>query len=427
MVESHLSPKLRFSQFKTPWRKSTIGNHFKSLRTGMTPSRTNKSYFIGEIPWISSGELNYYYIDKTRERISEEAVENTNLRVYQPGTFFMAITGLEAPGTRGKCAINLLPATTNQSCLAFEKVTEIDNRFLLYWYLKHGVAFYYGYAQGTKQQSFNNQIVENFIIHLPLFSEQHKIANFFSTVDNRIQQLNKKKALLEQYKKGVMQQIFNQKIRFKQEDGNDYPDWEEKLLGEVVTFHSTNSHSRSLLNYSEGTVKNIHYGDIHTKFKSNFNIVNENVPFINPEINLSKIPAESYCKKGDLVIADASEDYKDIGKAIEIINLDNQTLVAGLHTYIARDISREMAVGFKGYLFQTARIRNQIQKMATGISVLGISKTNLVKIDLAVPCFEEQEKIANFLTAIDRKIELVGRQLNKTQEFKKGLLQQMFV
>lgn len=224
-----------------------------------------------------------------------------------------------------------------------------------------------------------------------------------------------------------MQQIFSQAIRFKDDNGKAYPDWEEKKLGEVVTFYQTNSYSRSLLNYNKGTVKNIHYGDIHTKFNSLFDIKIEKVPFINNDIDLSKLPEEQFCKEGDLIIADASEDYKDIGKAIEIINLDKQKLIAGLHTYIARDKDHKTASGFKGYLFQSEHLRLQMMKMATGISVLGISKGNLAKLEIGLPNFEEQQKIANFLSTIDTKINLVNTQLQQTRQFKKGLLQQMFV
>lgn len=120
-------------------------------------------------------------------------------------------------------------------------------------------------------------------------------------------------------------------------------------------------------------LKNLHYGDIHTKFKAHFYILNEKVPFINEAVDISKIAKETYCKEGDLIIADTSEDYKDIGKAVEIINLDNQKLVAGLHTYIARDLTNRFALGFKGYLMQTHDIRIQMMKLATGISVLGIT------------------------------------------------------
>lgn len=234
-------------------------------------------------------------------------------------------------------------------------------------------------------------------------------------------------SLLEQYKKGLMQQIFNQEIRFKDDNGKDYPDWEDKKLGDVFAFINTNSFSRSQLNYTKGKVKNIHYGDIHTKYKSNFDITKENVPFLNEDIDTEKIPEENFCKQGDLIVADASEDYNDIGKAIEIVNLGDEKLTAGLHTYIVRDNNHITAIGFKGYLMKSYYVRLQMMKMATGISVLGINKGNLSKIKIYLPVKEEQQKIANFLTGIDNKIDLVNQQLEKTKEFKKGLLQQMFV
>ena len=107
-----------------------------------------------------------------------------------------------------------------------------------------------------------------FNLPLPCISEeeQQKIASFLSSVDTKIEQLGKNKALLEQYKKGMMQKLFSQEIRFKDEQGNEYPEWLEKKLDDLYEFKSTNSFSREKLNYIEGWVRNIHYGDIHTKF-----------------------------------------------------------------------------------------------------------------------------------------------------------------
>ena len=93
-------------------------------------------------------------------------------------------------------------------------------------------------------------------------------------------------------------------------------EWEKNQLGDIYEFKSTNSYSRDQLNYSNGDVYNIHYGDIHTKFKSRFELNNEEVPFINSSVSLDKILEDKYCKEGDLVIADASEDYNDIGKQL---------------------------------------------------------------------------------------------------------------
>src|SRR5690606_14830909 len=133
--------------------------------------------------------------------------------------------------------------------------------------------------------------------------------------------------------------------------------WKKIAYGDIYTFYTTNSYSRDNLNYEAGLVKNIHYGDIHTKFSTLFDIQKEHVPFINTEIDISKIKEESYCQEKDLVIADASEDYADIGKTIELVNLNNEKVVAGLHTFLARPNKYEMAKGFAGYLVQTWNVR----------------------------------------------------------------------
>ncbi len=203
-------------------------------------------------------------------------------------------------------------------------------------------------------------------------------------------------------------------------------DWEVKTFGNIFSFRSTNSFSRENLNYLSGSIKNIHYGDIHTKFKTLFNICNEVVPFINEEINLAKIPETNYCQEGDLIIADASEDYADIGKCIEIVNLNNEKTLAGLHTFIARPDLYKMSSGFSGFIMQSRNIRLQIMTIAQGSKVLGISTGRLSNIFLNIPPLPEQTKIANFLTATDQKIEAFKEKKSLIQEYKKGIMQQLF-
>ena len=106
--------------------------------------------------------------------------------------------------------------------------------------------------------------------------------------------------------------------------------WNEEKMGELYSFKVTNSFSRDNLNYEEGTVKNIHYGDIHTKFQTLFDVSKETVPFINPDTSIDRISEDNYCQEGDLILADASEDLNDVGKSIEIFNLNNEKLLAGL-------------------------------------------------------------------------------------------------
>ncbi len=211
-------------------------------------------------------------------------------------------------------------------------------------------------------------------------------------------------------------------LRFSEFDGK----WEEKRYGDIYSFYSTNSFSRDKLNYDNGAVKNIHYGDIHTKFSTMFELENENVPFINSELDLSKIKEESYCKDGDLVIADASEDYSDIGKTIEIINLNNKKVLAGLHTFLARPNKYDMALGYVGYLLQSWKIRWQVMRISQGTKVLSLSTSRLSDIILTIPSKPEQQKIASFLTSVDTKIEQLTKKEKLLQEYKKGVMQQIF-
>ncbi len=260
----------------------------------------------------------------------------------------------------------------------------------------------------------------------PSHLEQKQIADFLISIDQWLDLLRAQKETLESYKKGMMQKIFTQEIRFKDDDGKEFPEWDEKRLGEVFSFMPTNSLSRSQLNYEVGTIKNIHYGDIHTKFGLRFDICKEALPYINVEIDMSKIKPEAFCLEGDIVLADASEDYKDIGKTIELLHLKDSKVLAGLHTLLLRP-QFSLAKGFAGSLMNTSFVHDQIMGIASGISVLGVSKSNLSKIDLILPIFPEQQKIADFLTSIDNLIDSKQKQISLAEQWKKGLMQNLFV
>ena len=189
-------------------------------------------------------------------------------------------------------------------------------------------------------------------------------------------------------------------MRFPEFEG----EWEVKTLGKIMDFKVTNSFSRENLNYEYGKVKNIHYGDIHTKFQTLFDINYESVPFINEEIDISRISDENYCKNGDIVFADASEDLNDVGKSIEIINTNGEKLLSGLHTLLARPKQDVFHLGFSGYLFKSNSVRVQIQKESQGSKVLSINVGRISKVELSFPPVEEQRKITSFLSLIDSRI-----------------------
>lgn len=203
-------------------------------------------------------------------------------------------------------------------------------------------------------------------------------------------------------------------------------DWEKMKLGEVMNFKVTNSFSRENLNYGYGNVKNIHYGDIHTKFQTLFDITKESVPFINEDISIERISNDFYCKEGDIVFADASEDISDVGKSIEIKNLNGERLLSGLHTLLARPIENKFMIGFNGYLFKSNNVRVQIQKESQGSKVLSINVGRISGINLAFPNIQEQTKITSFLTAVDDKLQVLKQKKTLLEQHKKGLMQKIF-
>jgi len=203
--------------------------------------------------------------------------------------------------------------------------------------------------------------------------------------------------------------------------------WVMARLGDVVSFQVTNSFSRDNLNYKNGKVKNIHYGDIHTKYQTLFDVSKEYVPFINPEIDIQKIKEGSYCQEGDLILADASEDLADVGKSIEIVALNDEKLVSGLHTILARPNKGVFPKGFIGYLFKSDSIRKQIQKESQGTKVLSISATRLQNLIIHYPLsIIHSTKIASCLSALDEVIAAHSQKLDLLKDHKKGLMQNLF-
>jgi type I restriction enzyme S subunit len=211
-------------------------------------------------------------------------------------------------------------------------------------------------------------------------------------------------------------------LRFPEFEEN----WEVFKLGDVMNFKVTNSFSRENLNYDYGDVKNIHYGDIHTKFQTLFDIAKESVPFLNEEVSIDRISDDYYCKEGDIIFADASEDINDVGKSIEIKNLNGEKLLSGLHTLLARPIENKFVIGFNGYLFKSNNVRVQIQKESQGSKVLSINVGRILGVDLSFPTLPEQTKIASFLTAVDEKLQALKQKKTLLEQYKKGVMQKIF-
>lgn len=411
-----VAPKLRFPEFKNPWKPGHAGDAFKNSRAKGAAGLPIYSVTM---------DRGLVRRDSLDRHMAADAADGQNLRaqrgdvVYNMMRMWQGAVGL----AHEECMVS--PAYV---VLSPKKHT--SPHFFDHWFKAKRMLYLLGaYSHGITSDRLR-LYADDFAripLNLPSLPEQQKIAAFLGAVDAKLAALAAKQAALGRFKAGLMQKLFSQQLRFTRDDGKAFPDWEEKRLGEVFTWVKTNSLSREFLTHDGGEVQNIHYGDIHTKFRPLFRQAAEKVPFVGTNSALKPFTDEEYCRVGDVVIADASEDYADIGKAIEIVEVRERALVAGLHTYIARPKIGTLVVGFSGYLLRSAPMRRQIMRIAQGISVLGVSKGNLEGLTFWIPHPEEQQKIADALSAMDAKIQAVADQVTKLQTFKKGLLQQMFV
>jgi type I restriction enzyme S subunit len=277
-------------------------------------------------------------------------------------------------------------------------------------------------AAGSKVRHTSPKRIETLLFITPNLPEQKKIADFLTAVDKRIGQLNQKKALLEEYKKGVMQQLFAQTIRFKDDDGNDFPDWEENKIGEYIELlsgfpfpseeildgGSTKGRSSILLmrgtNITEGSIR-------HSPDRDRF--------YCGSIDKLDKYKLEV----GDMVIG---MDGSKVGKNSAIVG----RVEAG--SLLVQRVARIRAVSGVSleYIYQHINsfvFHRYVDRVKTSSGIPHISAKQIREFKIEFPSFEEQIKIAGILTVIDKKIESVSSQITETQIFKRGLLQQMFI
>ena len=191
------------------WEQRKLGEVLDDMYNGQTPSRKRDEYWNGNIRWLSSGELNRGIVYSSIETITEEGKKSANLRVVPKGTFVMAITGLEASGTRGNCALLGFDTTLNQSCMAlFPKQDILISQFLFQWYRMVGEEYGINYTQGTKQQSYNAELIQILPILLPSIDEQKKIASYLNSIDHLITLHQHKCEQLQSMKKFMLQNMF---------------------------------------------------------------------------------------------------------------------------------------------------------------------------------------------------------------------------
>lgn len=269
--------------------------------------------------------------------------------------------------------------------------------------------------EGARNHGLLNISVVEFFkdIHLTLPSkpEQEKIASFLSGVDERLEQLGKKQKLLEEYKKGVMQKIFSQELRFKADDGSEFPEWVEKKLEKIGIFTKGKGISKDDIT-ENGKTECIRYGELYTKYNEIIKEIQSRTDLNSADLVLSK--------SNDIIIPSSGETAIDIATASCVLK-DGIALGGDLN--IIR--TNENGV-FLSYYLNKAK-KYDIAKLSQGSSVIHLYSTHLKSLKINLPSLKEQTKIANFLSSLDEKIAHAQTQLEQTKQFKKALLQKMFV
>lgn len=211
------------------------------------------------------------------------------------------------------------------------------------------------------------------------------------------------------------------KLRFKADDGAKFPDWEKNNFSDVFDSINNSTFSRDCLNYVDGNVKYIHYGDILTIFDSTVNVEAADVPYVNKDIDCQKY---QFLADGDIIVADTAED-DTVGKAVEIVNASNVKVISGLHTIACRPKSK-FTSGYLGYYMNSNPYHNQLHPYMQGIKVTSISKANIALTNISVPSLPEQQKIASLFAELDILIQSAEKELEGYRELKQGMLQKMF-
>lgn len=416
-------PKLRFkaddgSDFPN-WEEKTLGELCEPLTYGMNAAATK---FDGENRYIRITDID----DETHAFLSNDVVspsgELDDKYLVKKGDILLARTG----------------ASTGKSYLYHPKDGKLFYAgFLIKAHVLPSSDDYFIYSQTltdrygkwvkttsmrSGQPGINANEYASYSFSVPSLPEQRKIAGLLSAVDDVISAQEAKVAAWEKRKKGVMQKLFSQEVRFKADDGSDFPDWEERTFADVFIKLRNNTLSRDCLNAQSGQARNIHYGDVLVKYGSIVDIQNNQVPFVNSDVECKRWDR---LKDGDIVIADTAED-DSVGKAVEVTNIGSDVVYSGLHTIACRP-RESFARNYLGYYMNSDAYHDQLRPYMQGIKVTSVSKGNIALTRMSVPSLPEQRKIADCLASLDDVIAKAKDELDAWRELKKGLLQQMFV
>ncbi|MDU2728079.1 restriction endonuclease subunit S [Pantoea sp.] len=393
-------PKLRFRNFTQDWHENSLGD-LVDIKSGNSPSNYELSS-VGEYPFIKVEDMNNCSKYQVRAR---EFVVNS-----QP----CFPTGSVVFPKRGAAIMNNKVRILNQNSCADTNMMALVPINIHQEYLYYLISFVglYKIADTSTIPQINNKHILPFNVIIPEKKEQTKVANFLSSVDEKITLLNNQYDLLCRYKKGMMQKILRQELRFKDENGDNFPEWNPCQLKDVATrvTRKNKENNQTILTISgrDGLVDQMSYFNkkIASKNVTGYYLIN------NGEFAYNKSYSQGY----------------PMG-AIKMLTNYDKGVVSTL--YICLKLNDNQSNSFYQQYFESGIQNRSIEKVAQegarNHGLLNIGVNDFFDIELQIPSLEEQTKIANFLSAIDDKITAKKVQLDKLKTWKQGLLQQMFV
>ncbi len=384
-------PKLRFPRFNEEWEVNKL-NKFASINP--KNSSLPESFVYIDLESVTDGHLIKNNVISKNEApsraqriLKEKDILYQTVRPYQKNNLYFNKIGDYVAST-GYAQIR----------------TKNDSQFLFHFlHTEKFVANVMLRCTGTSYPAINSTDLSSIEISFPTLPEQQKIASFLCAVDEKIQQLSRKKELLEQYKKGVMQQLFSGKLRFKDENGNDYANWESVKMNELFSFKQ----------------------GIQCGIEDQFLEKSDNMERFIRIIDLTsdkEIPRFiKNTDKGNLIFEDD----------LFMVRYGVPGLIGyGYNGVIANNLFRlipKKSVHNKFYLYVLTHLKKDIMNLSSSTTMPALNFSSLGVLKIPEIEIEEQQKIATFLSSIDVKIENTHQEINQMQSFKKGLLQQMFV
>ena len=398
-------PQLRFPEFETDWEKEKLKNVSTYFNGG---SFENDVQVEGRYELVTLKSINM-----SGSLVHSKRFIEIEVSTLSKNTLVMILSE-QSPGLLGMTA--LIPIDNkyvlNQRVAEIRPNDNVDSYFLS-MSINRNQRYFGKHGAGTKVQNLSKPNVENYEFLCPTKPEQQKIAAFLTAVDNKIEQLSKKQELLGEYKKGAMQQIFSQAIRFKANDDSEFPDWEEKKLGDVCKLQG--GYAFKSAEFQKHGIPIIRISNISN---NNDFIDNRNLVYYNEIKNSDKF----IIKNGDLIVAmsGATTGKSSIYNLIEDAYLNQRVGLFKANNSLL-DYGFLIQIVFS-YIFAT-----QLDSVLVAGAQPNVSSKDIEGFEISLPSKIEQNKIANFLSSIDSKIEQVGKQLDESNQFKKALLQQMFV